>query len=61
MKHKDGGGIELWTIKVINGNGALLEACATDPSKYKPVENVSELNQVFEEIAKNLTKLRIAM
>jgi hypothetical protein len=54
-------GIELWTIRVINGNATLLRGCATDPNKYKDVQNASQLNQVFDDIAKNLTKLRIAM
>jgi hypothetical protein len=55
-----GDGIELWTIRVINGNATLLRGCATDPNKYKDVQDASQLNQVFEDIAKNLTKLRIA-
>jgi Flp pilus assembly protein TadG len=53
--------IELWTIRVINGNAKLLQACATDPNKYKNVQDASQLNKVFDDIAKNLTKLRIAM
>ncbi len=54
--------IELWTIRVINGNAALLQACATQPSStfYKNVQDAASLNDVFADIAKALTNLRIA-
>ena len=54
--------IELWTIRVINGNAALLQACATQPSStfYKNVQDATQLNDVFADIAKALTNLRIS-
>jgi Flp pilus assembly protein TadG len=57
-----GAGIELWTIRVINGNASLLQACATQPSStfYKNVSDAAQLNDVFADIAKALTNLRIA-
>ena len=55
-------GIELWTIRVIDGNASLLQACATQPSStyYKNVQDAAQLNDVFADIAKALTNLRIA-
>ncbi|MPZ40890.1 MAG: VWA domain-containing protein [Rhizobiales bacterium] len=53
-------GIKLYTIRVINGNGSLLQACATRPDMYYNVQNASELNGVFTTIAQELANLRIA-
>jgi Flp pilus assembly protein TadG len=50
----------LWTIRVIDGNAGLLRACATDTDKYKNVQEAGALVQTFDDIAKALTRLRIA-
>lgn len=52
--------IKLYTIRVIDGNAALLQACATNPSMYYNVQNASDLNAVFTTIAQNLANLRVA-
>jgi uncharacterized protein YegL len=51
--------IKIYTIRVINGNAALLRNCATKPSMYYDVQNSSQLNGVFSAIAQNLANLRI--
>ena len=52
--------IKLYTIRVINGNASLLQACASNPDMYYNVQDASQLNAVFSQIAKNLANLRIA-
>ncbi len=52
--------IKLYTIRVINGNASLLQACASKPDMYYNVQDASQLNDVFTQIAKNLANLRIA-
>ena len=52
--------IKLYTVRVIEGNAALLQACATNPTMYFDVNNATQLNSVFGAIAQNLANLRIA-
>ncbi len=52
--------IKLYTVRVIDGNGALLKNCATKPSMYYDVDQAIELTSVFSSIAQNLANLRIA-
>ena len=52
--------IKLYTVRVINGDAALLQGCATKPSMYYDVQNAVQLNSVFSSIAQNLANLRIA-
>jgi Flp pilus assembly protein TadG len=52
--------IKLYTIRVIDGNASLLQACATNPGMYYNVQNASQLNAVFATIAQNLANLRLA-
>jgi hypothetical protein len=52
--------IKLYTIRVINGNASLLQACATKSDMYHNVQDASELNAVFTTIAQSLANLRIA-
>ncbi len=52
--------IKLYTIRVIDGNAALLRACATSPSMYYNVQNAADLNAVFTTIAQSLANLRVA-
>jgi Flp pilus assembly protein TadG len=53
-------GIEVYTIRVIEGNATLLRSCATTPSMYYEVKNASEIGAVFTAIGKELTQLRIS-
>ncbi len=52
--------IELYTVRVIEGNVDLLKNCATSPDMYYDVQDAGELNVVFETIASKLAKLHIA-
>jgi len=53
-------GIKLYTVRVINGDAALLSACATNTSMYYNVTSASQLDDVFYSIAAQLTNLRLA-
>jgi Flp pilus assembly protein TadG len=53
-------GIKLYTVRVIDGNAALLQQCATRSDMYFNVQNASQLNAVFSQIANSLANLRIA-
>jgi uncharacterized protein YegL len=52
--------IKIYTVRVINGNASVLQACATNPSMYYDVQQADQLNNVFSSIAQNLANLRIA-
>ena len=52
--------IEIYTIRVIDGNSGLLQKCATDTTKYSDVQDPKNLEQVFAKIAQDLSKLRLA-
>jgi hypothetical protein len=52
--------IKIYTVRVIDGNQALLKNCASKPDMYYEVAQASELNNVFSAIAQNLANLRIA-
>jgi uncharacterized protein YegL len=52
--------IRLYTVRVIEGNAALLQNCATKPDMYYDVQEASQLNNVFSSIAQNLANLRIS-
>ena len=52
-------GVTLYTIRVIDGNASMLRDCASDPSLYKEVKTASELKPVFEQIAKEISAVRL--
>jgi Flp pilus assembly protein TadG len=52
--------IKIYTIRVIDGNAALLKGCASKPEMYYEVQQAAQLNSVFSSIAQNLANLRIA-
>ncbi len=52
--------IKLYTIRVIDGNAALLRDCATKTDMYYDVQNASQLSAVFSTIAQNLANLRLS-
>jgi Flp pilus assembly protein TadG len=52
--------INIYTVRVIDGDKTLLKNCASKPSMYYEVNQASELNSVFSSIAQNLARLRIA-
>lgn len=53
-------GIKLYAIRVIEGNEGLLRKCATQPSMYYSVSRASELKDVFDRIAVDITTLRLS-
>jgi Flp pilus assembly protein TadG len=52
--------IKLYTVRVIDGNATLLQACATKPDMFYNVQNATQLQSVFTTIAQQLASLRIA-
>lgn len=52
--------IKVYTIRVIEGNAALLKNCATKADMYYDVQHASQLNTVFSAIAQNLANLRVS-
>ncbi|HEX8167251.1 MAG TPA: pilus assembly protein [Beijerinckiaceae bacterium] len=52
--------IKLYTIRVIEGNENLLRDCASQKSMYFSVNQASELKDVFDKIAADLTTLRLS-
>jgi Flp pilus assembly protein TadG len=53
-------GIQIYTIRVIEGNATLLRNCASDPSMYYDVQNASQLTSVFNAIGQTLAKLHLS-
>jgi Flp pilus assembly protein TadG len=53
-------GITLYTIRVIEGDEALLQTCASDTKKYFNVTNASDLPVVFNTIAGDLINLHLS-
>lgn len=52
-------GIQLHTIRFIEGSEALMSACASDPSMYYNVTNVSNIDSAFMSIVRNIMHLRL--
>jgi Flp pilus assembly protein TadG len=52
--------IRIYTVRVIDGNAALLKGCATKPDMYYEVQQAVQLDSVFGAIAQNLANLRIS-
>jgi Flp pilus assembly protein TadG len=52
--------IQVYTVRVIQGNASLLRGCASNPNMYYEVSQASQLNSVFDSIAQKLANLRIS-
>ena len=52
--------VQVYTIRVIDGNSSLLKACATKADMYYEVTQSSELDAVFKSIALALSNLRVS-
>jgi len=52
--------IIVYTIRVMEGNEAILKNCASDSGKYFSVTNASQLTTVFSSIAQALSNLRVS-
>lgn len=53
-------GIQVYTVRLINGNATLLRNCATNPTMYYSVSTASDLTDVFKSIAQALSNLRLS-
>jgi Putative Flp pilus-assembly TadE/G-like len=53
--------VTVYTVRLIKGNIDMLKSCASDPSKYKEVNDASQLDAVFKDIIKEITALRLTM
>jgi Flp pilus assembly protein TadG len=52
--------IRLYTVRMIDGNAALLRNCATSTAMYFDVQNASQLNAVFNAIGGELASLHLS-
>ena len=52
--------IVVYSIRLMEGNGTLLSACATSTEHYYNVENVADLVPAFQAIGERLSQLRIS-
>lgn len=52
-------GINLYTIRVIDGDADLLRGCASNPSMYYDVQNAAQLDPIFKAIANEISAVRL--
>ena len=52
-------GVTIYTIRVMDGNAALLRNCATTPSMYYEVTAASQLSPIFKAIASEISQVRL--
>ncbi len=52
--------VRIFTVRVVDGNDALLRDCATDPADFYTTNDSAGLESVFRSIAQKLTKLRLS-
>jgi Flp pilus assembly protein TadG len=52
-------GIKVYTVRVINGDRTLLQNCASDASMYYEVSSASQLTPVFQQIAREISQVRL--
>lgn len=52
-------GIKIYTVRVINGDRTLLQNCATTTSMYYEVSSASQLTPVFQQIAREISQVRL--
>jgi hypothetical protein len=53
-------GIKIYTIRLVQGNAALLQGCATNPGMYYDVQDASQLSSVFSAIGSEIANLHLA-
>jgi hypothetical protein len=51
--------VRIFTIRVLEGNRAMLTNCATNTSSYKEVNNASDIDAVFKDILREITRLQL--
>ena len=52
--------IRVFTVRVIQGNDALLQDCASNPGDFYPVDAAAGLHAAFKAIAAKLMSLRLS-
>ncbi len=52
-------GINLYTIRVIDGDADLLRECASSPSMFYDVQNAAQLDPIFKAIANEISAVRL--
>jgi len=53
--------VKVFTVRVIDGRIDLLKDCATNPSMYKEVADASQIDAVFKDILREITRLQLTM
>ena len=51
--------VKVFTIRVMDGNAALLKSCATTPEMYYDVQNAAQMQGVFDDIARAITNIHL--
>lgn len=54
-------GIRIYTIRVVEGDRNLLRQCASEADMYREVSNASQLDAVFQQIAREISQIRLTM
>lgn len=54
-------GIQIFSIRVIDGNRNLLRRCASATGMYYEVSNASQLTPIFQQIAREISQIRLTM
>lgn len=54
-------GIQIYSIRVIDGNRNLLRSCASGTGMYYEVSNASQLAPIFQQIAREISQIRLTM
>ncbi len=54
-------GIRIYSIRVIDGNRNLLRGCASETAMYYEVTNASQLTPIFQQIAREISQIRLTM
>jgi Flp pilus assembly protein TadG len=52
--------IQIYTVRLINGNESLLKGCATSPSMYYDVQSTADLASAFKDIASQIASLHLS-
>jgi hypothetical protein len=53
-------GVTIYTILVMAGNSSVLQACASDSSKYYALTNTGQIGTAFAQIGAAITNLRVS-
>jgi hypothetical protein len=53
--------VRIFTVRVIEGDRALLQNCATNASMYKEVSDAGQIDAVFKDILREITRLQLTM